>query len=439
MAFLRPVVARRVAGLALLALLTACDNAPTPSVAAVRSASLPEARSARFVKFEEVTEQSGKAFGSMAEFNLIDATGATVDRSKWTATADSAGDNEAPGNAIDGDPKSLWHTKWDGESVASPPPHWFMVGLGVPVRVSGFRYLPRQDKSENGTFAQYRFYVSEDGLNWGEPVAVGNFADTPGATVEKVVVFAKQAANRPPELKAPATQTVAMGQQVALQAVASDADGDLLTFTAEGLPTGVVILSTTGLITGTPIAPGAYRSIVQVTDGKSDPVRVAFDWTVQPAAPLAADAKLAPGEVRFVKLEELTEAHDKPFGSIAEFNVLGADGSNLSRTGWVASADSADISDRPFSAIDGNPATQWHTQWNGAEPPPPHSFIVDMGHGAKVGGFRYLPRQDKSTNGLIARFRFYTSVDGRDWGKPVAEGDLTTIGESRAEKTVRVK
>ena len=52
--------------------------------------------------------------------------------------------------------------------------------------VKGFRYLPRQDGWANGTVADYAFYVSNDGVAWGQPVAAGTFnADT----AEKEVTF----------------------------------------------------------------------------------------------------------------------------------------------------------------------------------------------------------------------------------------------------------
>jgi hypothetical protein len=53
--------------------------------------------------------------------------------------------------------------------------------------VEGFRYLPRQDAPSYGTIAQYEFYVSEDGVNWGSAVAAGIFANN---RLEKEVVFA---------------------------------------------------------------------------------------------------------------------------------------------------------------------------------------------------------------------------------------------------------
>jgi len=176
-----------------------------------------------------------------------------------------------------------------------------------------------------------------------------------------------------------------------------------------------------------------------VSDNKGPQTSVAFQWAVQPPAASMDTVKPAPGDVRFVKLEEVSELNGKPWASMAEFNLVDAKGANLPRTGWTASADSADTNDKPGNAIDGNAASLWHTQWDGDSPPPPHSFIVDLRRYEPVRGFRYLPRQDKLTNGIIAKFRFYTSVDGVDWGRPVAEGDLAAMGAPNAEKTVLLK
>ena len=400
------------------------------------TAKLPEARTARFVRLEELTEWNGKAWASVAEFNLIDSTGATVDRGAWKATADSAGVSDQAANAIDGDPKSLWHTRWD-DAAPPPPPHALTIDLGRPVRVSGFRYLPRLDRTVNGTIAKYRFFVSVDGIDWSTPVSEGDFTTMSGPTTEKTVLFAAQTANHAPVMAPRSAQVTSMGAAVSVRIDATDADDDPLTFEASGLPPGLVIAPRTGFITGTPIVPGTYAVKASVSDGKGSNATLAFDWTVRPLVEGAASAKA--GEVRFVKLEEVTEVNGKPWASIAEFNLVGVDGANLSRQGWSASADSADTSDNPGNAIDGNAGSIWHSQWDGAAPPPPHSFIVDLGRATVVRGFRYLPRQDKVSNGVIARFRFFTSVDGVGWGQPVAEGDFSAMGAVRDEKTVLLK
>ena len=435
------------AWLCIAALLAACDGGAKPAVAAVPGSSaaagpaasgakLPAASAVRYVRLEEVTEWNGKPWASVAEFNLLDGTGAVLDRKGWTASADSATQVDPPSNAIDGNVASMWHTPWEGGN-APPPPHALTIDLGKSVRVSGFRYLGRQDKTVNGTIAQYRFYTSQDGMHWGAPVAAGNFADMGAPSVEKTVVFAEQTVNHPPTVQPLAAQSSVFGRPVSLFVEASDPDGDTVAYSATGLPAGVTIDPKSGHIGGTPIAPGTYPVNVSVADDKGATTVVAFGWSVLP--PVLDGDPPKPGEVRFVKLEEVSEINGKPWASVAEFNLLDATGTPLARKGWVASADSVEVSGGAQNAIDGDPGSVWHTQWDGASPPPPHSLIVDLGHAQQVHGFRYLPRQDSSQNGVIAKYRFYVSENGVEWGKPVAEGDFSTMGPVKKEKQVTWK
>jgi beta-galactosidase len=71
---------------------------------------------------------------------------------------------------------------------AEPPcPHEIRIDMQSSVELAGFRYLPRQD-NQNGWIADYEFYASEDGKDWGAPVANGAF---PSTSEEKVVRFEK--------------------------------------------------------------------------------------------------------------------------------------------------------------------------------------------------------------------------------------------------------
>ena len=88
-------------------------------------------------------------------------------------------------NAFDGNPNTMWATQWYG--WASAPPHEIRINLGSMNKVRGFRYLPRQDGFPDGRIAQYEFYVSVDGVNWGTPVAVGTLANV---ATEQEVAFA---------------------------------------------------------------------------------------------------------------------------------------------------------------------------------------------------------------------------------------------------------
>src|SRR5207245_96032 len=76
------------------------------------------------------------------------------------------------------------------------------------------------------------------------------------------------------------------------------------------------------------------------------------------------------------------------------------------------------------NAIDGNPATFWHTEWFQQTAPLPHTLVLDLGGQYQVDGFRYVPRQDGNPNGTIADYQFSVSVDGTTWGPAVAAGTL---------------
>jgi hypothetical protein len=91
------------------------------------------------------------------------------------------------------------------------------------------------------------------------------------------------ATNVAPVLTNPGNQTNAAGDYVSLQLSATDADGDGLTYTATGLPSGLALDSITGLISGTlpnSAASGtAYNVTVTASDGLAKSSQN-FTWTV---------------------------------------------------------------------------------------------------------------------------------------------------------------
>ena len=88
----------------------------------------------------------------------------------------------------------------------------------------------------------------------------------------------------------------------------------------------------------------------------------------------------------------------------------------------VIEADSEDSSNGNVAAnaIDGDPGTIWHTQWQPAHDPMPHHLIVDLGRAVRLEGITYLPRQD-GANGRIAGCELYCATDLNSWGTPVAK------------------
>lgn len=140
---------------------------------------LPDAKKSQLfdalVNFTTKTEPDDPADGSDAKVNLKFVK---VD-SEETNGQDGYGKN-----AVDGNPNTYWHTQWHDKSPGLP--HEIVIELDPPSVIKGFTYLPRQDESDHGTIKDYEFYVSDDGVNFGQPVKTGEFA--PGKD-EKVETF----------------------------------------------------------------------------------------------------------------------------------------------------------------------------------------------------------------------------------------------------------
>ena len=81
----------------------------------------------------------------------------------------------------------------------------------------------------------------------------------------------------------PANQTGTVGTAASLQIQATDsAAGQTLSYSAAGLPAGLAISSSTGLISGTPTAAGTSSVTVTVSDTTGAKGTAAFTWTVNP-------------------------------------------------------------------------------------------------------------------------------------------------------------
>jgi hypothetical protein len=85
--------------------------------------------------------------------------------------------------------------------------------------------------------------------------------------------------NVPPTLAAIANQSTAAGQTVSLQLAGSDPNGTAVSYSATGLPAGLSLGATSGLITGAPTTSGTYSVVATVSDGSLTASRT-FTWTV---------------------------------------------------------------------------------------------------------------------------------------------------------------
>lgn len=84
----------------------------------------------------------------------------------------------------------------------------------------------------------------------------------------------------PPMVQAIAARTDTAGAELNLAVQATDPRGLALGFTASGLPQGVGIDPTTGLISGTPVSAGATQVTVTATNTLGLSTSVSFAWTI---------------------------------------------------------------------------------------------------------------------------------------------------------------
>ena len=89
----------------------------------------------------------------------------------------------------------------------------------------------------------------------------------------------------------------------------------------------------------------------------------------------------------------------------------------MSPEGWrVSSSSEQSETHAAQCAIDGDPDTFWHTEWNEGHPVHPHTFTIELGRSIDAKGFTYLPRQDRRlADSMIEKGVVEVSSDGEHW------------------------
>ena len=340
--------------------------------------------------------------------------------------------NGAASNAIDGNPATFWHTQFCG---ASPPlPHEIQIDLGASYTLSAFQYLPRQDGSACGWIKQYEFYISPDGINWGTPVATGTF-DYTGYTIKCPGPGA--GIPTPRQIGFPA----AIGRYIRLRAL-SEMNGTpytsaaeinvlsiqlaplALTFNPTSVPGGSVLTGTVTLAAPAPVG----GAVVTLTSTNPTLATVPASVTIPGGADNGNFLVSTSAVSASTTVDILASYGGVTQGSTLALSPLGL----IPHNGWsviyVDSQQTGCFNGAASNAIDGNPATFWHTQFCGATPPLPHEIQIDLGASHILSAFQYLPRQDGSACGWINQYEFYVSSDGVNWGTPVAAGNFDYTG-----------
>ena len=109
-----------------------------------------------------------------------------------------------------------------------------------------------------------------------------------------------------------------------------------------------------------------------------------------------------------------------PYGRARYDNLLvRAVPGKLSQAGWKATASTQHAGNEAAKAIDGDPGTFWHSEFNNRGPLP-QALTLDLGQPHPVKEVRVLQRQDGG-HCYITRFALYVGENGQDFAK-VADG-----------------
>jgi F5/8 type C domain/Fibronectin type III domain/Right handed beta helix region len=321
--------------------------------------------------------------------------------------------------AFDGDPATFWHSIWNTAVL----PQEIQIDLGNTYDVSGFRYLPRTDGG-NGNIAEYEFYVSSDGSDWGTPVATGTFGS---GTEEKEVLFS------------------------------SSKTGSYVRFNAISEQSGLDVIVVRELnVLGTSFSPDTESPSVpenlQATAVSSSQIDLSWSASTDNVGVVGYDIYCDGGYLDSTADTSYSDTGLDP-DTTYSYTVLAYDAAGnesdesapdsattdsvpvtdpIDRTNWTVEVDSEDVPHDQLGiyAIDNNLISFWHTEWGVAYWP--HYIQVDLDGTYNISGFKYLPRTDGG-NGNIEDYKFYVSSNPSEWGAAVETG---TFGPGTEEKTV---
>jgi hypothetical protein len=165
-----------------------------------------------------------------------------------------------------GGPAAGW-AEFGGTSAATPIIASVYALAGTPtgqVYPSSFSYLAPSSNlhdvtaGSNGTCDLTRQYLCNAETGFDGPTGLG----TPNGTA----AFASTSSGNTVTVIDPGTQDYEVGSLVSLQIRAVDSASSVLTYSASGLPPGLVISPLTGLITGAVTTAGTYPVTVTATD-----------------------------------------------------------------------------------------------------------------------------------------------------------------------------
>lgn len=192
--------------------------------------------------------------------------------------------------------------------------------------------------------------------------------------------------------------------------------------------------------------PKSFRPVIQVID----------DWVTNRKLGLAFEARVAGGKLLVASIDLKSEMSDNPvlrqlrasmlhymdsdaFNPSTELStedilaLYTKSGVIQSLGGKIIRASSAHPGYEPEKAIDGDPATLWHSDYQQAAAGFPHEIAIALDRASIIKGLRVLQRQGDNHNGWVKEYEVYAGESWQKWGEPVAKGSL---GATENEQTI---
>ena len=121
----------------------------------------------------------------------------------------------------------------------------------------------------------------------GSVVVRATSTTAPSAFAETAITIT-EAPNTAPSVTFPGNQSFSVGDSVDVHVVATDAQGDQLTWTVDTLPAGLDLVRSTGRIVGNPTIPGTSQSVITVSDGDLS-ASVTISWNISLQSTVSGD------------------------------------------------------------------------------------------------------------------------------------------------------
>ena len=294
-------------------------------------------------------------------------------------------------NATDGNLSTRW-------SSAFSDPQWLEVDLGstqpicqvvIHWETAYAKAFQIQTSSDNSTWTT--IYSTTTGTGGTQTLNVsgsGRYirmygtvrATQYGYSIYEFQVYAATSTGNTVTVTNPGAQTSKVGTAASLQIQASDsASGQTLTYSAAGLPAGLSVNSSTGLISGTPTTAGTSTVTVTATDTTGASGSASFSWTVNPAGGNTVTVTNPGSQTSTVgtAVSLQMQASDSASGQTLTYAASGLPaGLSISPSGLIAGTPTtASTSTATVTATDGTGATgsaafSWTVNTAGSGEPP---------------------------------------------------------------------